>query len=87
MVAPERVDSRSAPGDVVPSPACCLLHQPVAPAVAGPAGGGASRREQVRQITALSLIVTCPSSLLIGLKHIWDRITADLHITAPARNV
>lgn len=41
---------QSLPGDVLPSPACCVLHQPALPAAAaGSAGGGATRQEQVRQ--------------------------------------
>lgn len=43
---------KSWPGDAVPSPAFCLLHQPgFPPAAAGSAGSGASRQKQVRPAT------------------------------------
>lgn len=58
------------PGDAVPSPADCVLHQPgVPPAAAGSAGGGTARHEQVtphthRADTFLTAELRCSS--LIG---------------------
>ena len=48
LLSREGAKWKSWPGDAVPSPAYCVLHQPgFPPAAAGTAGRGASRQEQV----------------------------------------